>query len=81
MKLKKPVLLSVLVLAEFVVILAGATFTSARGGFTPEAIQAAGGSTKVFSDALFNQMLLPFEVASEGKQRSEEHTSELQSQR
>ncbi|MGI5940331.1 MAG: NADH-quinone oxidoreductase subunit J [Thermoleophilia bacterium] len=57
-------LLSVLVLVEFVVILAGITFTSARGGFTPEAIQAAGGSTRVFSNALFNDMLLPFEVAS-----------------
>ncbi|MFH0916025.1 MAG: NADH-quinone oxidoreductase subunit J [bacterium] len=56
--------LSVLVLAEFVIILAGITFTSARGGFTPEAVTAAGGSTKVFGDALFNQMLLPFEVAS-----------------
>jgi NADH-quinone oxidoreductase subunit J len=56
--------LSVLVLAEFVIILAGITFTSARGGFTPEAVSAAGGSTKVFSNALFNQMLLPFEVAS-----------------
>lgn len=57
-------ILSILVLAEFVVVLAGITFTSARSGFTPEAIQAAGGSTKVFADALFNQMLLPFEVAS-----------------
>jgi NADH-quinone oxidoreductase subunit J len=56
--------LSVLVLAEFVIILAGITFTSAQGGFTPEAIAAAGGSTRVFSEALFNQMLLPFEVAS-----------------
>jgi NADH-quinone oxidoreductase subunit J len=57
-------LLSVLVLAEFVIILAGITFTSARGGFSPEAVAAAGGSTRVFGDALFNQMLLPFEVAS-----------------
>ena len=56
--------LSVLVLAEFVIILAGITFTSAKGGFTPEAVAAAGGSTRVFGDALFNQMLLPFEVAS-----------------
>jgi NADH-quinone oxidoreductase subunit J len=56
--------LSVLVLAEFVVILAGITFNSARGGFTPEAVAAAGGATRVFSEALFNQMLLPFEVAS-----------------
>ncbi len=57
-------LLSVLVLAEFVIVLAGITFTSVRGGFTPEAITSAGGSTKVFGEALFNQMLLPFEVAS-----------------
>lgn len=56
--------LSVLVLAEFVIILAGITFVSAKGGFSPEAITAAGGSTRVFSNALFNQMLLPFEVAS-----------------
>ena len=56
--------LSVLVLAEFVIILAGITFTSARGGFTPEAVAQAGGSTRVFGDALFNQMLLTFEVAS-----------------
>jgi len=56
--------LSVLVLAEFVIVLAGITFTSARGGLTPEVISAAGGSTQVFGQALFNQMLLPFEVAS-----------------
>jgi NADH-quinone oxidoreductase subunit J len=56
--------LSVLVLAEFVIILAGITFTSARGGWSPDAITAAGGSTRVFSQELFNTMLLPFEVAS-----------------
>ena len=56
--------LSVLVLAEFVVVLAGVTFTSARGGFTPEAMSQAGGGTRVFGVALFNNMLLPFEVAS-----------------
>jgi len=56
--------LSVLVLVEFIVVLAGVTFTSARGGFSPEAITQAGGSTKVFGEALFNQMMLPFEVAS-----------------
>ncbi|MCL5736438.1 MAG: NADH-quinone oxidoreductase subunit J [Actinobacteria bacterium] len=56
--------LSVLVLAEFIIVLAGITFVSAKGGFTPEAITAAGGSTRVFSNALFNQTLLPFEVAS-----------------
>jgi NADH-quinone oxidoreductase subunit J len=57
-------LLSVLVLAEFVIILAGITFVSARGGMTPEAVATAGGNSKVFGAALFNQMLLPFEVAS-----------------
>ena len=56
--------LSVLVLAEFVVVLAGVTFTSARGGFSSEAINEAGGGTKVFGEALFNNMLLPFEIAS-----------------
>ncbi|NLV71338.1 MAG: NADH-quinone oxidoreductase subunit J [Actinobacteria bacterium] len=56
--------LSILVLAEFVIVLAGITFTSARGGFTPEVISAAGDGTKVFGDAFFNNMLLPFEVAS-----------------
>jgi NADH-quinone oxidoreductase subunit J len=56
--------LSVLVLAEFIIILAGVTFVSAKGGFSPDAIEAMGGSTRVFSRTLFNQMLLPFEVAS-----------------
>ncbi len=56
--------LSALVLAEFVIILAGITFVSARGGATPEAIAEAGGNSKVFGQALFDQMLLPFEVAS-----------------
>jgi NADH-quinone oxidoreductase subunit J len=56
--------LSVLVLAEFVIILAGITFTSAGDGWSTEAIETAGGSTRVFSQELFNNMLLPFEVAS-----------------
>jgi NADH-quinone oxidoreductase subunit J len=57
-------ILAICVLAEFVFVLAGVTFTSVKGGFTPEAVAAAGGSTQVFSEALFNQMLLPFEIAS-----------------
>ena len=56
--------LAVLVLAEFVVVLAGITFTSAKGGFSPEQVAAAGGNSKAFGVALFNNMLLPFEVAS-----------------
>jgi NADH-quinone oxidoreductase subunit J len=56
--------LSVLVLAEFVVVLAGITFTSAHGGFSPDAIANAGGGTRAFGEVLFDRMLLPFEVAS-----------------
>jgi NADH-quinone oxidoreductase subunit J len=56
--------LAVLMLAEFVVVLAGVTFTSAKGGFSPAEVAAAGGNSKAFGEALFNNMLLPFEVAS-----------------
>jgi NADH-quinone oxidoreductase subunit J len=56
--------LSILVLAEFVIVLAGITFTSAKGGFSPDQIAAAGGNNKAFGQALFNNMLLPFEIAS-----------------
>jgi NADH-quinone oxidoreductase subunit J len=56
--------LSVLVLAEFVIVLAGITFTSVRGGFSPAEVTAAGGNSQAFGVALFNNMLLPFEVAS-----------------
>ena len=56
--------LSILVLAEFVCVLATMTFTAVGGGFTPDFIAANGGSTKVFGIELFNTMLLPFEVAS-----------------
>ncbi len=58
------ILLSVLVLAEFIVVLTGITFTSAKGGFSPEAIQAAGGNSHVLGQTLFSSFLLPFEVAS-----------------
>jgi NADH-quinone oxidoreductase subunit J len=57
-------ILSVLVLVEFIIVLAGVTLTSAKGGLTPDVIEAAGGNSKVFGLALFNSMLLPFEVAS-----------------
>jgi len=55
--------LSVLVLAEFLVVLAGITFTSRHLG-AAAAIERAGSGTKAFGEALFDQMLLPFEVAS-----------------
>ena len=53
--------LSVLVLAEFVIVLAGITFTSTSIRDVPA---GAGGGTAAFGEALFNQMLLPFEIAS-----------------
>jgi NADH-quinone oxidoreductase subunit J len=56
--------LSVIVLAEFVAVLARIKFTSVLGGFSPEQVAAAGGNNRVFGQALFNNMLLPFEVAS-----------------
>jgi NADH-quinone oxidoreductase subunit J len=56
--------LSVLVLVEFVIVLAGITFTSAHGEWSPAAIAEAGGGTKAFGEVLFDRMLLPFEVAS-----------------
>jgi NADH-quinone oxidoreductase subunit J len=63
--------LAVLVLVEFVAVLYGTTkarfgfsLTSVQGGFSPDQIAAAGGPNKVFGETLFNNMLLPFEVAS-----------------
>jgi NADH-quinone oxidoreductase subunit J len=35
-----------------------------QGGFSPDQVAAAGGNNKVFGQTLFNNMLLPFEVAS-----------------
>lgn len=58
------IVVSLLVLVEFVAVLAGLTFTSSHFGFTPEAINAAGGNSRVFGEVLFDRMLLPFEVAS-----------------
>lgn len=53
-----------IVLAEFVAVALGATFTSVGGGLDPEAIAAAGGNARLLGEALFNEALLPFEVAS-----------------
>jgi NADH-quinone oxidoreductase subunit J len=58
------IVLSVLVLVEFIVILTGISFTSVHGGFTPQAIAQAGGNSKALGDTLFTTMLLPFEIAS-----------------
>jgi NADH-quinone oxidoreductase subunit J len=56
--------LAPLMLAEFVVVTVGATYESVNGGLTPEVIAAAGGNVKALGMSLFNDMLLPFEVAS-----------------
>lgn len=58
------VLLAPLALAEFITVVVTATWVSAREGITPEALAAAGGSTWGFGMSLFQNMLLPFEVAS-----------------
>jgi len=56
--------LAPLMLAEFVVVTVGATWESVHGGLTPQAIAAAGGNVNAMGLSLFNNMLLPFEVAS-----------------
>jgi NADH-quinone oxidoreductase subunit J len=56
--------LAPLMLAEFVVVTVGATYESVKGGLTPETIAAAGGNVRAVGMSLFNDMLLPFEVAS-----------------
>lgn len=38
--------------------------TSPVGNFTSEAIEAAGGNTRVLSEALFSEYILPFELTS-----------------
>lgn len=53
-----------LMLAEFVYVLTGLNLQSAGAGVTPEAIAAAGGNVRVLGESLFQNMLLPFEVAS-----------------
>lgn len=52
-----------IMLAELVYIVVGVTFTSSGGDWTAEAIEAAGGNAKAIGITLFNDMLLPLEVA------------------
>jgi NADH-quinone oxidoreductase subunit J len=56
--------LSVLALVEFIAVLAGMTFTSARAGLSPEVVEQTGSPTRVFAWSLFERTLLPFEIAS-----------------
>jgi NADH-quinone oxidoreductase subunit J len=56
--------LAPIVLAEFVIVALAASFVSAGGGLAPAAVAAAGGNSYVLGVTLFNEALLPFEVAS-----------------
>src|SRR5659263_135367 len=53
-----------LMLAEFVYVLTALTLHSVAGGLSPAAISAAGGNVRMLGQSLFQNMLLPFEVAS-----------------
>jgi len=57
-------ILGPIVLAEFVIVTAATTYQSAQGGMGTEAIAAAGGNVRALGMNLFQEMLLPFEVAS-----------------
>lgn len=56
--------LAPIMLAEFVFVALGITWASVKGGMGPEAVLAAGGNVRAIGMVLFNDMLLPFEVAS-----------------
>jgi NADH-quinone oxidoreductase subunit J len=53
-----------LMLAELVYVLTGLSLQSATGGLDPAAIAAAGGNVRMLGMSLFQDMILPFEVAS-----------------
>ena len=57
-------ILAPLMLAEFVVVVTGATYASVAGGLSPEVIAEKGGNVAVLGEVLFTDMLMPFEVAS-----------------
>lgn len=56
--------LAPIVLAEFVVVALAGTYVSVGGGLGPEAVAAAGGNSHMIGLTLFNDALLPFEVAA-----------------
>lgn len=56
--------LAPLMLAEFIFVVTGATYASVKGGLSPEVIAERGGNVQVLGEVLFNEMLLPFEMAS-----------------
>jgi len=56
--------LAPLALAQFVAVVVTATWISSRQGITPEVLESVGGNTWGIGVTLFDNMLLPFEVAS-----------------
>ncbi len=57
-------LLCVCLFALFVRVFKGADFSAFHGPHTPQAIEAAGGNTRVISEMMFSEYLLPFEITS-----------------
>jgi NADH-quinone oxidoreductase subunit J len=51
-------------LATFVWVFRHSAITGALGPFTPEAIDKAGGNTRVLSELMFSEYVLPFELTS-----------------
>ncbi|NLE46436.1 MAG: NADH-quinone oxidoreductase subunit J [Chloroflexi bacterium] len=58
------VILTPLALAEFIAVLVTATWLSTRQGITPELLESMNGNTWGIGVSLFENMLLPFELAS-----------------
>ena len=58
------VILTPLALAEFIAVVVTATWLSTRQGITPDLLESMGGNTWGMGVTLFENMLLPFEVAS-----------------
>ena len=56
--------LVVALLAQFVLAFRNSDFSVAHGPHTPAAIEAAGGNTRVLSELMFSDYLLPFELTS-----------------
>jgi NADH-quinone oxidoreductase subunit J len=56
--------LAPVMLAEFVFVALGVTWASVNGGMGPAAVALQGGNVRAVGISLFNDMLLPFEVAS-----------------
>lgn len=58
------VIAAVLLLATFVKAFKETSMPAPIANFTPEAIEAAGGNTRVVSELMFSEYILPFELTS-----------------